>query len=225
MDFSSSFRLAVAAVECALAVHVEIASLNENLPEAKRLQYRMGISLGDVPVEDDDLIGDGVNIAARLEGLAPPGGVCISGSAYENVQGRLDVRLTDFGEKALENIARPVRVYAGAPGAERADETSPRPARSAPPRLSIVIPPFANLSGGHKQEYFVDGVTESLTTDLSRISGAVVIARNTPFAYRGEPIDVRDLAGDVASRTMVQEVRRSSDRPRNTLLVAAWPFR
>ena len=218
--FLVEFPSVVGAVECALALQAETARQNENLPEARRLQYRMGINLGDVLVEGDDLVGDGVNIAARLEGIAPPGGVCISGSAFENVQGRLDARLTDLGEKALKNISRPVHVYAVAAAAA---EGSLQAAREAPRRISLVVLPFANLSGGSDQEYFVDGVTESLTTDLSRISGAFIIARNTAFAYRGKSIDVRQIGRDLNVRYVLEgSVQRSSERMRiNVQLIEA----
>ncbi len=211
--FLVEFPSVVAAVECALALQVESARLNETLPEARRLLYRMGVNLGDVLVEGDDLVGDGVNIAARLEGIATPGGICISSTAYENVQGRLDARLTDLGEKALKNIARPVRVYAAE--AAGADEASSRVMRDAPRRISLVVLPFTNLGGGVEHEYFVDGVTESLTTDLSRISGAFVIARNTAFAYRGKPIDVRQIGRDLNVRYVLEgSVQRSGERMR-----------
>ena len=183
----------------------------------------MGIHLGDVLVEGDDLIGDGVNIAARLEAIAPPGGVCMSGTAHENVRGRLDVALTDLGEKTLKNIARPVRVYATAAGGTGERDAAAPDGRAGAPRLSMVVLPFANLGGGPEQEYFVDGVTESLTTDLSRISGAIVIARNTAFAYRGKSVDVREIGRDLNVRYVLEgSVQRSGDRMRvNVQLIEA----
>ncbi len=219
------FGSVVSAVECALALQAELTRLNENAAEAKRLRYRMGIHLGDVLVEGDDLVGDGVNIAARLEQIAAPGGVCISRAAYDNVRGRLEARLTDIGEKRLKNIARPVHAYAVDPGAGDLDEASfpPPPARSGPARISMVVLPFANLGGGAEQEYFVDGVTESLTTDLSRISGAFVIARNTAFAYKGKPVDVRLIGQDLNVRYVLEgSVQRSGERMRvNAQLIDA----
>ncbi len=223
--FLVEFPSVVSAVECALALQAETARLNEGVAEAKRLRYRMGIHLGDVLVEEDDLVGDGVNIAARLEGIAAPGGVFISRTAYENVVGRLEARLTDLGEKALRNIARPVHVYAVASGPGRADDEPPPAAatRRAPTRLSLVVLPFANLGGGPEHEYFVDGVTDSLTTDLSRISGAFVIARNTAFAYRGKPVDVRQIGRDLNVRYVLEgSVQRSGERMRvNVQLIEA----
>ena len=223
--YLAEFASVVSAVTCALALQAGSARRNEGVPEARRLRYRMGIHLGDVLVEEDDLVGDGVNIAARLEQIAAPGGVCISQAAYDNVKGRLEARLTDLGERALKNIAGPVRAYAVVPGAESADdEPSPAPAgRRAPPRISLVVLPFANLGGGPEEEYFVDGITESLTTDLSRISGAFVIARNTAFAYKGKAADVRQIGRDLNVRYVLEgSVQRSGERMRvNVQLIDA----
>ena len=222
--FLVEFPSVVSAVECALALQADTVRLNEGAAEGKRLRYRMGIHLGDVLVEGDDLVGDGVNIAARLEQTAAPGGICISSVAYENVRGRLEARLTDLGEKALKNIAHPVHVYAVAHGPGAGDKPPAAAVeRRAPPRLSLVVLPFANLGGGPEQEYFVDGVTDSLTTDLSRISGAFVIARNTAFAYRGKPADVREIGRDLNVRYVLESsVQRSGERMRvNVQLVEA----
>jgi TolB-like protein/class 3 adenylate cyclase len=223
--FLADFASVVAAVECALALQAENARSKEGDSAVTSLRYRMGVHLGDVLIEGDDLIGDGVNIAARIEGIATPGGVCISESAYENVRGRVDARFSDLGETALKNIARPVRIYAvsaasASPGA--AFPGTPETA-SAPPRLSLVVLPFANLGGGLEQEYFVDGVTESLTTDLSRIAGALVIARNTAFAYKGKSIDARQIGRDLnVSYVLEGSVQRSGERMRvNVQLIEA----
>ena len=187
------FPSVVAAVECAIAIQKLMAERNTETPEAKRIVYRIGVNLGDVLIEGDDILGDGVNIAARLEGICEPGGVLISGAAYDHVRDRIDADFVDLGDKDLKNIARPMRVYALSPGS-----ATPPPAPSIapvekrePPRLSMVVLPFANIGGDPEQEHFVDGVTESLTTDLSRIRGAVVIARNTAFTYKGKPLDVK----------------------------------
>ena len=222
--YLAEFASVVSAVECALALQAGAARLNETRAEAKRLHYRMGIHLGDVLVEGDDLVGDGVNIAARLEQIAAPGGVCISQAAYDNVSGRIEVRLTDLGDQSLKNIARPVRAYAVEPGSVDANDPLPAAAtKSGPPRLSLVVLPFANLGGGPEQEYFVDGISESLTTDLSRISGAFVIARNTAFTYRGKPVDVRQIGGDLNVRYVLEgSVQRSGERMRvNVQLIEA----
>jgi class 3 adenylate cyclase len=178
------FPSIVAAVECALAMQRQMAARNEGALERKRVLYRIGVHLGDVLVDGEDILGDGVNIASRLEGVAEPGGVSISGAAHEHVLGRVEAEFVDLGGKALKNIARPVHVYAvrierdGSPHAPHS-----APPEGEPPRLSIVVLPFANIGGDPEQEYFVDGVTESLTTDLSRIRGSFVIARNTAFTY------------------------------------------
>ncbi len=220
--FLAEFASVVSAVECALALQAETARLNQGAAETKRLRYRMGIHLGDVLVEGDDLVGDGVNIAARLEQIAAPGGLCISRTAYENVQGRLEARMTDLGEKALKNIAHTVRVYAVAAGRDL-EQHPAAGTKSGPQRLSLVVLPFANLGGGAEQEYFVDGITESLTTDLSRISGAFVIARNTAFTYRAKPVDVREIGRDLNVRYALEgSVQRSGERMRvNVQLIDA----
>jgi Adenylate and Guanylate cyclase catalytic domain len=177
------FPSIVAAVECAIAIQKLMTERNAETPEPKRILYRIGINLGDVLMEGDDIVGDGVNIAARLEGICEPGGIFVSGSAFDHVRGRIDVHFVDLGEKDLKNIVRPVRVYALRPASAAAPKAS-QPDMQRPPRLSIVVLPFANMSGEPEQEYFVDGVTESLTTDLSRTNGFFVIGRNTAFTYK-----------------------------------------
>ena len=188
------FRSVVDAVRCAIEVQNGMIERNAGVPPERRIEFRVGIHLGDVVEESDgDLMGDGVNIAARLEGIAKPGAICLSEDAYRQVKGRLDLAVTDLGPTQLKNIAEPIRVYSlevGEP-AQAKPAPAPAPEKSAPPRLSIVVLPFANIGGDPEQEHFVDGVTESLTTDLSRIRGAVVIARNTAFTYKGKPLDVK----------------------------------
>ena len=160
---------------------------------------------------------DGVNIAARLEGIAAPGGICLSEDAYRQVRDRLKEDFTDLGEKELKNIARPVRAYAvktGSAGLTPQPHAS-APERSGPPRLSIVVLPFTNLGGDPEQEYFVDGVTESLTTDLSRISGSFVIGRNTAFTYKGKPFDVKQIGRELNVRYVLEgSVQRGGNRMR-----------
>jgi TolB-like protein/class 3 adenylate cyclase/Tfp pilus assembly protein PilF len=218
------FPSVVAAVECALAMQRQMAADNEGALEAKRVLYRIGVHLGDVLVEGEDILGDGVNITSRLEGVAEAGGVCISGSAYEHVRGRVEAEFIDLGEKALKNIARPVHVYAvrievdGFQGAPH-----PASADVEPPRLSIVVLPFANIGGDSEQDYFVDGVTESLTTDLSRIRGSFVIARNTAFTFRGRAFDVTKIGRELNVRYALEgSVQRSGNRMRvNAQLIDA----
>jgi adenylate cyclase len=163
---------------------------NAGVAPDKRIEFRIGIHLGDVVEESDgDLMGDGVNIAARLESVANPGGICLSEQAYWQVKGRLDLAVHDLGPTQLKNIAEPIRVYSlgVGPPAQTRPAAAPIQEKSAPPRLSMVVLPFANIGGDPEQEHFIDGVTESLTTDLSRIRGAVVIGRNTAFTYKARP--------------------------------------
>src|SRR5207342_2468879 len=177
------FRSVVDAVRCAIEVQNGMVERNAGLPPERRIEFRVGIHLGDVVEESDgDLMGDGVNIAARLEGIADPGGICLSEDAYRQVRDRLKEGFTDLGEKDLKNIARPVRAYATGSASPAVPRHISVLEKASPPRLSIVVLPFANLGGDPEQEYFVDGVTESLTTDLSRINRSFVIARNTAFA-------------------------------------------
>ena len=218
------FPSVVAAVECALAMQKQMAVVNEGALEGKRVLYRIGVHLGDVLVEGEDILGDGVNIASRLEGAAEPGGVSISGAAHEHVRGRIQAEFIDLGEKALKNIGRPVRVYAvridAGPSGRALDAA---PSEAGPPRLSIIVLPFANIGGDPEQEYFVDGVTESLTTDLSRIRGSFVIARNTAFTYRGKAFDVIKIGRELNVRYALEgSVQRSGNRMRvNAQLIDA----
>ncbi len=218
------FPSVVAAVECALAMQRQMAADNEGALEAKRVLYRIGVHLGDVLIDGEDILGDGVNITSRLEGVAEAGGVCISGSAYEHVRGRVEAEFIDLGEKTLKNIARPVHVYAVRIEADGSQGT-PHPTLSAfgPPRLSIVVLPFANIGGDSEQDYFVDGVTESLTTDLSRIRGSFVIARNTAFTFRGKAFDVTKIGRELNVRYALEgSVQRSGNRMRvNAQLIDA----
>src|SRR5271166_2967049 len=211
------FPSIVAAVECAIAIQSMMAERNADTSEAKRIRYRIGVNLGDVLIEGDDILGDGVNIAARLEGVAEPGGICLSGTAYDHVRGRIDAHFADLGEKDLKNIAQPVRVYAvkiGSASAAPAPSAS-EPNRQKAPRLSIVVLPFFNIGHDPDQEHFVDGVTESLTTDLSRIRSAVVIARNTAFAYKGKPLDVKTIGRELNVRYVLEgSVQRGGARMR-----------
>jgi TolB-like protein len=214
------FPSVVDAVECAVAVQAVMAQRNEGVPQDRRMLFRIGINLGDILIEGDDILGDGVNVAARLEGIAEPGGICVSSSAYEQVRGKVPVEFTDIGEQALKNIARPIRAYAVGLSANTHQTTS---LPSAAPRLSIVVLPFANIGGDPEQEYFVDGVTESLTTDLSRISGAFVIARNTAFTFKGKAVDVKKLGRELNVRYVLEgSVQRSGNRVRvNVQLIDA----
>jgi TolB-like protein/class 3 adenylate cyclase len=219
------FPSVVAAVECAIAIQNLMAERNAGTPEAKRILYRIGVNLGDVQIEGDDILGDGVNIAARLEGVCEPGGVFASGAAFDHVAGRVDAHFVDLGEMALKNIARPVRVYAIRPAN---DSMAPAPSVSTapdqgPPGLSIVVLPFSNMSGDPEQEHFVDGVTESLTTDLSRIGGSFVIGRNTAFTYKGRHVDAKQIGRELNVRYILEgSIQRAGARMRvNVQLIDA----
>ena len=219
------FRSVVDAVRCAIEVQNGMVERNAGLPPERRIEFRVGIHLGDVVEESDgDLMGDGVNIAARLEGIAKPGAICLSEQAYWQVKSRLDLAVSDLGPTELKNIAEPVRVYSlqvGVPAQSKAATSEPH--KPPPPRLSIVVLPFANIGGDPEQEYFVDGVTESLTTDLSRISGSFVIARNTAFTYKGKHIDVKQIGRDLGVRYVLEgSVQRGGNRMRvNVQLIDA----
>jgi TolB-like protein/cytochrome c-type biogenesis protein CcmH/NrfG len=217
------FRSVVDAVRCAIEVQNGLIERNAGVPEDRRIQFRVGVHVGDVVEEaDGDLMGDGVNIAARLQSVAQPGGICLSEDAYRQVKQRFDLKVNDLGATQLKNIAEPIRVYSlevDRPGGGQRAAAD----KSFPPRLSIVVLPFANLGGDPEQDYFVDGVTESLTTDLSRIGGTFVIARNTAFAYRGKSIDVKQVGRELNVRYALEgSIQRGGNRVRvNVQLVDA----
>jgi TolB-like protein/class 3 adenylate cyclase len=218
------FPSVVDAVECAVAIQNLMAERNAATPQNKRIVYRIGVNLGDVLIEGDDILGEGVNIAARLEGICEPGGVLISASAFEHVRGRVEANFIDLGEKSLKNIARLVRVYSAETGSGSARSSSTAlPTPTEPSRLSMIVLPFANIGGDPEQEYFVDGVTESLTTDLSRIAGSFVIARNTAFSYKGKHVDLRQIGRDLNVRYALEgSVQRGGNRLRvNVQLIDA----
>jgi TolB-like protein/class 3 adenylate cyclase/Tfp pilus assembly protein PilF len=215
--FLAEFPSAVEAVRAALQFQTSISNATNGDTQDRRVAFRVGINIGDVIVEPHDIFGDGVNIAARLEGIAEPGGICISSSTYDQVQGKVGIEFADLGEQNLKNIDRPVRAYAlvrDEPSpATRAERAMPD-ARSAP-RLSIVVLPFANLSDDPEQDYFVDGVTESLTADLSRISGSFVIGRHTAFTYKGKAVDLKKVGRELNIRYVLEgSVQRRGDRLR-----------
>ena len=223
--FLAEFPSAVKAVRAAIQFQDSVYRQSIGEVQDKRILFRVGINIGDVIVKADDLFGDGVNIASRLEGVAKPGGICLSLSAYDQVCGKVGVEFADLGEQNLKNITRPVRVYAvlpdGSGAAAQMVDAIPEP-RSAP-RLSIVVLPFVNIGENPEQDYFVDGVTESLTTDLSRISGSFVIACSTAFSYRGKSRDVRQIGRELNVRYGLEgSVQRIDNRLRvNVQLIDA----
>ena len=191
------FRSVVDAVRCAIEVQNAMVERNAGVPEDRRIVFRIGIHVGDVVEEaDGDLMGDSVNIAARLESIAPPGAICLSEDAYRQVKARLDLAVNDLGPIQLKNIAEPVRAYALQVGAPARAETAPEPkkpspALALPDKPSIAVLPFQNMSDDPKQEYFVDGMVEDIITGLARIKWLFVIARNSSFVYKGAAVDVR----------------------------------
>jgi TolB-like protein/Tfp pilus assembly protein PilF len=227
--FLAEFASVVDAVRCAVKVQRGMAERNAGTPPEKRIEFRIGINLGDVIAEEHDIFGDGVNVAARLEALAEPGGICVSRVVRDQVRSTLEFGFEDMGEQSVKNIARPVRVYAlrpeGTAGSTSA-RVSPTVSGSPPvaaPRLSIVVLPFANLSDDREQQYFADGITEDLTTDLSRLWNVFVISRNTAFTYRNKSIDTKQIGRELRVRYVLEgSVRRSGRQVRvNSQLIDA----
>jgi TolB-like protein/class 3 adenylate cyclase len=219
------FRSVVDAVRCAIEVQNGLVERNAGVPEDRRILFRVGIHVGDVVEEEDgDLMGDGVNIAARLEGIAKPGAICLSEDAYRQVRDKVKEEFVDLGEIRLKNIARPVRIYEVRIDTDRSAPSIRSDAnKPGPPHLSIVVLPFVNLTGDSEQNYFVDGVTESLTTDLSQMSGMLVIGRNTAFSYKSKPVDLKQIGRELNVRYVLEgSVQRSANRMRvNVQLIDA----
>ena len=202
------FASAVDATRCAMEIQKEMAERNAVIPEDRRIEFRIGINVGDVIVDDrGDIYGDGVNMAARVESLAKPGTLCLSDEAYRQIRGKLPIDVSDIGEHQLKNIAQPVRVYS-----VWLDDAPPL---ALPDKPSIAVLPFENLSGDPKQEYFADGVSEDIITELSRFSDLFVIARNSSFKYKGKAVDVRQVGRDLGVRYALEgSIRRGGDRVR-----------
>jgi TolB-like protein len=216
----AEFRSVVDAVRCAIEVQNGMVERNAGLPPERRIEFRIGVHLGDVVEESDgDLMGDGVNIAARLEGIAKPGAICISVDAYRQVRARLDLAVVDLGETQLKNIAEPVRVYSlevGVPAQAKpaAPEKSPAPP-PVPDKPSIAVLAFTNMSGDAEQEYFSDGISEDIITDLSRLSNLHVVARNSSFVYKKAAVSVPDVAKALGVRYVLEgSVRKAGNRVR-----------
>ena len=226
--FLAEFPSVVDAVRCAVEVQRGMAERDAGSPGDSRIRFRIGINLGDVMAEEHDIFGDGVNVAARLEALAEPGGICVSRMVRDNVRDKLDYAFEDIGEQSVKNIARPVRVYTWRPRADADLPSAPVPhaasiSQTKAPRLSIVVLPFANLSDDREQQYFADGITDDLTTDLSRIADLLVISRNTASTYQGKRVDTKQIGRELAVRYVLEgSVRRSRDNVRvNTQLIDA----
>ena len=212
----AEFASPVKAVRCAIDVQHGMAARNVDIPEGSRIEFRIGINLGDVVVDDDDIYGDGVNIAARLENIAEPGSVFISRAVRDFVTDTAELVLEDLGERELKNIAKPVQVFRIAAPAQ-AVAASQAPAPAVPQKPSIAVLPFTNMSGDAEQEYFSDGMTEDLITDLSKISALFVIARNSSFAYKGRLVKVQEIGRDLGVRFVLEgSIRKSGNRVRIT---------
>jgi adenylate cyclase len=216
----AEFGSAVDAVRCAMEAQDALAKANSTLPENHQINFRIGVHVGDVMVRAGDLFGDGVNIAARLQTLARAGGLCVSGVTYDQVRKILPLEFTDLGPQTVKNIEEPIRAYEISGRGKDAAQGS---RHVTAPRLSIVVLPLANIGGDPEQDYFVDGVTESLTTDLSRISGSFVIARNTAFTFKGKAVDVKQIGRELNVRYVLEgSVQRSGNRFRvNVQLIDA----
>ncbi len=207
------FASAVNAVQCAAALQRGMAAANAGLPEDRRIVLRVGVNLGDVIVEGDDLYGDGVNLAARLQALAEPGAVYVSQAVAEQTRGKLEVRFEDLGERALKNIAQPARIFRMVAGGEASEPDG----LSLPDRPSIAVLPFTNMSGDPEQEYFSDGITEDIITELSRFRSLFVIARNSSFHYKGKSPKIQEIGRELGVQYVVEgSVRRAGARMRVT---------
>ena len=206
----AEFGSVVDGVRCALDIQRAMAARNAGLGDDARIDFRMGINVGDIIIDDGDVYGDGVNIAARIEPLAEPGALCLSDNAYRQVSGKLPLDVTDMGERELKNIAQPVRVYGVRP-----EGAVPRPVLSLPDRPSIAVLPFQNMSGDPEQDYFADGMVEDIITGLSRIKWLFVIARNSTFTYKGRAVDVKQVGRELGVRYVLEgSVRKAADRVR-----------
>jgi len=215
----AEFTSVVAALTSAAAVQRELEARNRDHPDDRKLRFRIGINLGEVIVDRDDIYGDGVNIAARLESLAEPGGICISGSVHDQVKGKLDLEFEDLGEQTVKNIAVPVRVWRWLPDSPVASpgtggSTGPL---TLPDKPSIAVLPFANLSGDPEQEYFADGIVEDIITALSNVQSFFVIARNSSFTYKGKAVDMKRVGRELGVRYVLEgSVRKAGNRVRVT---------
>ena len=213
------FGSVVDAVNCALSVQRSNGALPDEALGQPKIVLRIGINLGDVIIEGDDIYGDGVNIAARLEPLAEPGGICVSSIVNESIGNRIDVRFQDGGDISVKNIDRPIRVWKWHPGATPLAAAKSNAAKPEPngATASIAILPFTNMSGDPEQEYFSDGITEDIITDLSKIAGLTVIARNSSFTYKGRSVDIRTVGRELGVRSVLEgSIRRAGKRVRIT---------
>jgi adenylate cyclase len=210
------FASVVSAILCAVEIQRGMQHRNENVPDGKAIQLRIGINLGDVIVEDGDLLGDGVNVAVRIEGIAPPGGIAVTETVRDHLGGRLDIQFADLGEQRLKNIDRPVRAYKVQGVGDRGSPQSVAP-QSKTERPSIAVLPFTNMSGDREQEYFSDGIAEDIITELSRFRSLLVIARNSSFTYKGKAVTVQQVGRELGVEYVLEgSVRKLGNRVRIT---------
>jgi TolB-like protein/Tfp pilus assembly protein PilF len=208
------FPSVVDAVRCAVEVQRGMVERNVEVPQGRRIEFRVGINVGDIIIDGDDIFGDRVNVAARLEGLAEPGGICVSARVQEDAEGRLEIAFEDAGERQLKNIARPVRVYRVRPSGAAATAW---PALTLPDKPSIAVLPFQNMSGDPEQEYFADGMVEEIITALSRFKSLFVIARNSSFTYKGKAVDIKQVGRELGVRYVLEgSVRKAANQVRIT---------
>jgi adenylate cyclase len=211
------FASVVDAIACAAEIQEAMAEHNAGVAEARAIVFRIGINLGDVIVEGDDIYGGGVNVAARLEGLAEPGGICVSGTAYDTAHDKLDLTFESLGEQQVKNIDQPVRTYRVVFGAGRGRPTGPSSALELPDKPSLAVLPFSNMSAEPDQDFFADGICEDIITELSKFRTLFVIARNSSFAFKGQAVDVKEVSAKLGVRYIVEgSVRRAGGRVRIT---------
>jgi adenylate cyclase len=208
----AEFPSVLNAVECAVAVQRKMVERNAAVEPERRMEFRIGVNLGDVIYDNDRIFGDGVNVAARLEGIAEPGGICVSGKVHDEIRARIGLDYEDLGAQQLKNIAEPVRVYG-----IRLDRAAKRTVLALPDKPSIAVLPFQNMSGDPEQEFFSDGMTEDIITDLSKVSALFVIARNSSFSYKGRSVKVQEIGRDLGVRFVLEgSVRKAGNRVRIT---------
>ena len=213
----AEFASVVEAVRCAAEIQREIAARNDRVPDDRKMAFRIGLNLGDVMVKDGDIFGDGVNVAARLESLAEPGGICISGAVFDQVKSRSELRYEDLGERRVKNIAEPVRVYRVRMEGESAATASAPAALDPPENPSIAVLAFDNMSDDPEHEYFADGIAEDIITALSKVRWLLVIARNSSFAYKGTSVDLKRVGRELGVRYVLEgSVRKAGNRVRVT---------
>lgn len=214
------FGSAVDAVRCAVEIQRAMANSFVDTPQEMSIQFRIGIHVGDIIIDSDDIFGDGVNIAARLEGIAEPGGICISDDAYRQIRGKTEIAYDDMGQQSLKNISEPMRAWRARPAAGSTSSTTfdrPATALTLPDKPSIAVLPFTNMSGDPEQEYFADGVVEDIITALSRMTWLFVIARNSSFTYKGKAVDIKQVGRELGVRYVLEgSVRKAGNKVRIT---------